>query len=369
MSSISYVTFDEVRRRTELSDGALAMTRLGRSTLTIDGETLSVDSQFVSDDYFSTLRVQALLGRTLTPADDLVGGGIEGPVAVISYRLWQQRFGGAVSVIGRPVTVERVPVTIVGVLPPAFFGTEVGRAFGIAVPINTQPLLSPSTPATPDWVWLTITLRLRPGQSIEAATAALRAVQPQIRGAAMPKESETTDFLKDPFRIDPTGASTSALRQRFQRPLTTIFAVVVLVLVIASANIANLMLARGAARWHELSVRLALGASRWRLARQFLAESVVLAGIGACVGLAFAAWASRALVAQLSTSVTQVVLDLTLDWRVLAFTTATMVATALLLVSRQPFARRAFHLSMRSGTEAGVSAEAGPRVVWPVASS
>jgi predicted permease len=177
--------------------------------------------------------------------------------------------------------------------------------------------------------WLRIMLRLHPRQSLDAATAALRAVQPQIREGSLPKQFQA-QFLKDPFVLDPTGGGTSTLRQRFERPLVTIFVVVALVLLIACANIANLQLGRGAARRHELSVRLALGASRWRLARQSLIESVVLAVIGAAFGLLFAAWASRALVAQLSTSTRRIVLDLSLDWRVLAFTAATMVATTIL---------------------------------------
>jgi putative ABC transport system permease protein len=145
----------------------------------------------------------------------------------------------------------------------------------------------------------------------------------------MPKPSNP-EFLKDPMMLEPAGAGTSALRQRFERPLVMMFGIVALVLFIACANIANLQLARGLARRHELSVRLALGASRWRLARQLLTESLVMAILGATAGLAFATWANHALVAQLSTFATPVVLDLAVDWRVLTFTATAMVATALL---------------------------------------
>jgi predicted permease len=325
-----YATFDQIRRHGQAFDGALAYTSCcGKSALTLGAETEMVDRQFVSGDFFTSLGVPALVGRTFTPADDVPGGGPAGPVAVISYSLWQRRFGGAARIVGTPVVIERVAVTIVGVTPPEFFGVEVGRSVDVALPFNLEPLILPSTPFDADTTVLNLMLRLKPGQSLDAATAALRAVQPQVRAASLPKEFPA-DHLKEPFVLHAAGAGTSSLRQRFEQPLIAIFAVVVLVLLIACANIANLQLARGAARRHELSVRLALGASRWRLARQMLAESAVLSACGAVLGVMFAAWASRALVAQLSTDVTPVALDLTVDWRVLAFTATATITTAML---------------------------------------
>jgi putative ABC transport system permease protein len=332
----SYATFDQIRQHGQAFDGALA-SDVGGDFLAISGEAQSVYSDFVSGDFFSTLGVLALLGRTFTPSDDVAGGGPDGPVAVISYRLWQRRFGGAAGIVGRSLTIEHVPVTIVGVVPPTFLGVDVGQAYDLFLPIKTEPLIFPNKAWDADTVWLRIMLRLRRGQSLEAATAALRAVQPQIRAGSLPQTGgpAATAFLKDPLLLEP-GAGRSELRQRFQRPLVTILVVVALVLLMACANIANLQLARGAARRHELSVRLALGASRWRLARQLLMDSVLLATIGATLGLVFAAWASRALVAQLSPGriiaavSVPVILDLSLDGRVLAFTAATMVATVIL---------------------------------------
>jgi putative ABC transport system permease protein len=326
-----YTTFEQIRRHGEPFDGALAWSLGGKSVLTSGSQSETVEHHFVSGDYFSTLGVRPLLGRAITPADDVTGGGPDGPVIVISYGLWQRLFGGEASVVGAKVIVDRAAATIVGVAPPEFFGPVVGRGFDIAIPIKVQPLVQPATPLTDEMTWLTVMLRMKPGQSLDAATAALRAVQPQIRAGALPKDSrEASAFLTRPFVLTPVAEGPSPLRNRFERPLMMILVVVALVLVVACANIANLMLARGTARRHELSVRVALGASRWRLARQLLTESIVLACIGAIAGVVLGSWASRAIVFQLSTSATPVVLDSSLDWRVLAFTATTAIVTAVL---------------------------------------
>ena len=329
-SQFSYALFEQVRHL-ERFDGAVAWNAGGTLTLGDGADTQPVVDQFVSGEYFSTLGVRAVIGRTLTPADDVPGGGPDGLVAMISYRLWQTRFGGAANIVGARITLERTPVTVVGVIPPEFFGLIVGRTFDVALPIRQQPLLSRAAPLTEDLVWLRITLRMKPMQSLEEATAALRAVQPQIRAGAMPKDGQDArTFLKDPLVLVPAGSRMTPLRQRFERPLVTILVVVALVLVIACANIANLMLARCAARRHELSIRVALGASRWRLARQFLVESLLLASIGTATGVVLGAWASRAIVSQLSTPASPVVLYSSLDWRVLTFTAAAMVMTTVI---------------------------------------
>jgi ABC-type antimicrobial peptide transport system permease subunit len=258
------------------------------------GETQPVDGLYVSGSYFPTLGVQALLGRTFAAADDVPGGGKDGPVAVISYALWQRRFGGSGTVVGTPLVVERVPFTIIGVTPPSFFGTEVGRAADVVLPMNAEPLIrGKDSRIGPDrgFYGLTVLLRLKPGQSVDAANTIVRGLQPQIREAARPATLPPLaqkEFLKDAMTVLAAGSGTSRLRTRYGRPLVAVFVVVALVLLIACANIANLQLARTTARRHELSVRLALGASKWRLVRQWLVESLVLSGVGAVLGLLFA---------------------------------------------------------------------------------
>ena len=326
---LSYSTFDQIRRHASFFAGALGYTSCcGTSMVTIGGESFPVDNQYVTGDFFATLGVPAFRGRLLAPADNEPGAA-QGPVAVVSYRLWQQRLGGRDDVAGLHLTIDRTPFTVVGVTPPGFFGVEVGRAFDVAIPTRLAPRLS-RTPFDDDTTSLNVMLRLKPGLSIAAAAAALQAVQPQIRAGAMPRRYPSRAFLRDRFTLEAAGAGTSPLRQPFERPLLVMLGVVALVLLIACANIGNLLLARGVARRPELSIRVALGASPWRLVRELLAESLVLSIAGAAIGLGLAFWASRALVTQLSTSRAPIVLDLPLDWRVLAFTAAATAGTALL---------------------------------------
>jgi putative ABC transport system permease protein len=310
----SYPIWQEIRaRETELFDGAFAWS-IQRFDLSPSGQTDPVDAAYVSGRLFDVLGVTAVRGRMITPADD-GGAAPDGPVAVISYRLWQQRFDGAGDVVGRRITVQRLPFTIVGVMPPGFFGPDVGRMTDVMLPFAAEPLIrrqESRLAAKSSW-WLEIMVRLKPGQSLEQANAILRAAQPQIL---------QTGTNNDPglLTLAPAATGNSSLRTRFETPLFAMVVAVGLVLLVACANIASLLLARAVARRRELSVRLALGSSRWRIARLLFVESLLVAVTGAAFGLVFASWSSALLVQQLSTWQRPVSLELAFDWRVLAFT-------------------------------------------------
>jgi putative ABC transport system permease protein len=331
--AISYPVWKEIReRRLFARPFAWATDRLNISTT---GEVRFVEAIWATGEFFEVLGVPAVAGRALMRADDTRGGGASGAVAMISHAFWLNNFGGRNDAIGRTLRIEGVPFTIVGVTPPRFFGLNVGTGFDVVLPLETEPLLGrvPERLESPHWPWLRVMARLSPGETPAALTAALRVAQPLIRDATMPsfvRAEDREQYLRATWTIAPAPAGVSRFRQQYGAALLTLLGVVAVVLLIACANLAALMLARAAARRHEFSVRLALGASRGRLARQLLTESLLLATGGAIAGLALAHWGSRMLIAQLSTWAYTAVVDLSLDWRVLGITGATTIATAVL---------------------------------------
>ena len=332
-AAMSYPVWREIRDRRLLGEAFVwAQDRL----LAEQGnETAALDAVWASGGFFDALGVPAAAGRTFGRLDDRPGGGPDGPVAVLGFGFAQRRFGGAAAAIDQVIVIERVPFRVVGVTAREFFGLNVGSSFDVVLPLETEPLLGrrPARRDSARWRWLHVTTRLGSDGSLEAATAALRAAQGAIRDATRPEFARPEDrdaYLRTPWTMRVADTGSSQLRSRYGAVLMTLLGLVALVLLVACANIANLQLARAAARRYQFALRAALGASRVRVARGLLVESLLLSAAGTGLGLAFAYWASRLVVSELSTWASTAFLDLSLDWRVLGVTAATTILTTVL---------------------------------------
>ena len=268
----------------------------------------------VSGEFFGALGIKPWRGRALLPGDE---GACPATKAVVSYSFWQGQMGGRETAIGNTLRVDGFLMEVVGVTPPEFFGLAVGEDFDIAM-----PLCQPKEGMDRNVFDTTVMGRLRPGWAIKTASAQLDAISLGIFEATVPpgRSAESTDAYKK-FRLAayPAWAGVSLLREEYDASLWLLLVITGLVLLIACANLANLMLARASAREREIAVRLALGASRGRLLRQLLVESGLLAAVGAALGIVLAQWWSRIVVWSISTDGNTVNLPMALDWRVLLF--------------------------------------------------
>jgi putative ABC transport system permease protein len=296
------------------------------------GEVRNARLLWVSGDFFNTLGVQPAIGRFFTSSDDQRGCGTSG--VVISNAFWQHDFGGDPNIAGRKLTIADHTFPVIGVAPASFFGMEVGRSFDLALPLCAVPQVRGNNNFLDGSIWwLTVTARLAPGLSPQQATTQMQTLSSSIFASALPPNyppASAKDFLAARLIAVPAGAGVSRLREKYEEPLWLLFGVAGSLMLIACANLANLLLARAKAREREIGIRQALGASRSRLVRQLLIESLLLAAVGGSFGVALGQVLSRALVAFLSTSSDPVFLDLTPDWRLVEFAVALAFLTSML---------------------------------------
>jgi putative ABC transport system permease protein len=323
--------WEEVRNRQDVFSGVFAWGST-KFDLSQGGAVHKVNGVFASGEFFTTLGVRPAAGRLFGATDDTAGCP---GVAVLSYSFWQDHFAGAESAVGSTLSLDNHPFQIIGVSGPGFYGVEVGSKYDVAIPVCTAAIFDGKNSRLEkrSWWWLQVIGRSKPEVSADQLKARLGVLSPQVFGAALPQDWDQKgqqEFLKRTFLSVPGATGASYLRRQFVQPLNILMGVVVLVLLIACANIASLMLARAASRHKEIAVRKALGASRARLIRQLLTECVLLSTIGALLGVVFARWGSSLLVRYISTGNHEVFLDLSLDWRVLSFTAAAAIFTGLL---------------------------------------
>jgi predicted permease len=331
----SYPFYRDVRQRNQVFSDVAAVQNLPNRVYGVVSGARSdaemIDARLVSGSYFSMLGVSALLGRTFTDAEDQVPGGH--PVAVASHAWWERRLGADPAAVGKTINIGPTVYTIIGVTPREFFGTEVGVSPDIWIPLAMEEQTPPGWKGRNENMFqsLNIIARLKPGLSIEQANVEANLLFKQSLqeyAGSQPSSERLRDIQQASIELTPAGRGLSQLRFFFFEPLQALMAVVGLVLLIACANVTNLLLARGAARRKEFAVRLALGAGRFRLIRQLGVESLLLAAMGAALGVLIALWGSQALVWMASTGPQPLPLDVEPNARILGFTALASLLSA-----------------------------------------
>jgi putative ABC transport system permease protein len=334
--SFSNPLWEQVRDQQNVFSGVFAWSN-NRFDLARGGTVQPSEGSFVSGDFFTTLGLRPAAGRLITGSDDYRGCPA---VAVLSYGFWQGHYGGASGAVASTLSLDDHPFKIIGVTPPGFNGMDVGRESEVFVPICTVEISGIQSLEARSMWWLNVAGRIKPGISRAQLIARLQVLSPRIFTAALSQywtADEQRNFVKETLVATSAATGTSVtLRQQFDQPLQVLMAIVGLVLLIACANIAGLMLTRGVAREKEIAVRQALGASRWRIIKQLLTECMLISLMGAIVGFLFARWGTLLLIRSISIhniyalGSMPVLLNLSLDGRVLGFTAAVAILTVAL---------------------------------------
>jgi predicted permease len=323
----SYPFYRQVQQRTDVFSGVAGLLSIPWTVhgfVNSSGDIEQLQVQLVSGSYFPVLGVNAGLGRVLTEADDQNPGGH--PVTVVSYAWWQQRLGGDPAAVGKTITIDNVAYTIVGVAPREFFGTTVGSAPDLWVPLAMEKQMPPAHwdgRNVEDFQDLYLIGRLKPGVTDQQASSVVNLLfthSLQARAGAQANAQRLKDIEAAHIQLTPVSRGLSTLREQFSLSLRVLMGVVALVLLIASANVANLLLAHGAARSREFAVRMAVGAGRMRLVRQLFTESALLALLGGLIGVGLSWWGVRLLLLMASNGPEALSVDIAPNLRVLGFT-------------------------------------------------